>query len=217
MSWMLWRTNFICKLTKTTCQPRNSLICNNWIQISFINNLSSFTITRKKRWRNLKIIRLTQLIMILSLKTWFQWVLATCLKFQKSSFYSKIIKCNNHKKVKVPKTVIKLLIFPRFRQLMILYKPEFTIMIKALETKAKVRNKEAIRKGFIIGLRQLHFQCQVRVVQQLIQWTQFRIIQTSLSIRITITLSYQHMELVTQGSMPQQVISFKEVFRMEVD
>ena len=90
-------------------------------------------------------------------------------------------------------------------------------MIKALGTKVKVRNKEAIRKGFIIGLRLLHFQCQVRVVQQLIQWTQFRIIQTSLSTRITITLSYQHMELVTQGSMPQQVISFKEVFRMEVD
>ena len=42
-------------------------------------------------------------------------------------------------------------------------------MIKALETKVKVRNKEAIKKGFIIGLRLLHFQCQVRVVQQLIQ------------------------------------------------
>ena len=212
---MLWRINFICKLTKTICQQLNSSICNNWIQISFISNLSSSTIIRKKSRRKLKIIRLTQLITILSLKTWFQWVLATCLKFQKSSFYSKIIKCNNHRKVKVPKTVIKLLIFPRFRQLMILFRPEFTTMIKALGTKVKVRNKEVIRKGFIIGLRQLHFQCQVRVDQQLIRWIQFRIIRMCQSTRITIILLYQHMELVTQGNMPQQVISSKVVCKME--
>jgi len=89
-------------------------------------------------------------------------------------------------------------------------------MTKECETKAKAKNKIVIKKHFTIDLQPLHFQCQVKVTLLSTPWTPFKI---TLKFpmeprRITITQSFQHMEIQTLENMPPLVISSKEQFKM---
>ena len=148
-------------------------------------------------------------------RTWSRWEAVTCHKYQKSNYCSRTTKCNSHQR-KAQNKVTKLGIFPPFKQLTILCKQECTIMTKECETKVKARNKIVIKRHFTIDLQPLHFQCQVKVTLLSTPWTHFKITLKFLMEprRITITQSFQHMEIQTLENMPPLVISSKEQFKM---
>ena len=141
-----------------------------------------------------------------------------CLRYPKYSYSSRTTKCNSHRR-KGQNKVTKLGIFPPFKQLTILCKLACTIMTKESETKAKVRNKIAIRKRFTTDSRRLHFLCLGKVILLSTPWTRFKttLVLQMEPLRITTTLLFQHMEITTQGNMPQQVTSFKAPFKMGRD
>ena len=156
--------------------------------------------------------------MTLYWRTWYQWEVVTCHKSPKSNCSSRTTKCNSPQR-KVLNKATKLVTFQQFKQLTILCKQECTIMTKECETKVKARNKIVIKRHFTIDLQPLHFQCQAKVTLLSTPWTHFKITLKFLMEprRITITQSFQHMEIQTLENMQLLVISSKEQFKMVLD